>query len=275
MQIVPFQQNGKPNVFLPTKEQTKYAVVKHNIAKNKEAKKFLEDLGLTTPDIFAEINEFILPKLRKGESYPDYFDDLCKVIDASQTQHQEKRKRLIQDLKECPFIIGYNPETGETKCFKYDSLYYKNEVLNTYFGNSLDVYYVAEKQYELFLLYRTTTFLTLLKEIGVVEFPRRIQTTKTYLTIEERKKLRSKSDLPNYTWERITDYDLHGLNSLFDNICLERSLALWNILESVSEEYLHGKYEWYNLSSHIRTKSFEAKFLSDLKRTPWLYHLMK
>ncbi len=72
---MPFQQNGKPNVFLPTKDFSKYATVKHNIARNKEAKKFLEDLGLTTPDIFAEINEFILPNLKNGETYPGYFND--------------------------------------------------------------------------------------------------------------------------------------------------------------------------------------------------------
>lgn len=81
-QVLPFQNDGKPNVFLPTKEHTKYATVKDNIAKNKEARKFLEDIGLTTPDLFAELNRFVIPNLHSGEIYPEYFDDFKKILEA-------------------------------------------------------------------------------------------------------------------------------------------------------------------------------------------------
>ncbi|MEJ7823349.1 MAG: DUF3883 domain-containing protein [Chitinophagaceae bacterium] len=269
-QVLPFQSNGKPNVFLPAKEHTKYATVKLNIAKNKEAKKFLEDLGLTPPDLFAEINEFIIPKLRTGQTYPDYFEDFKKIIEASQTANQEKRNSVIRDLKECPFVLCYNSQTGETKHLKAHEVYFLSDNLKVYFHDNFTAFYVAEEQYDLSIKNKAA-LIALLKEMNVSEFPIKLLTTETYLTTEDKKQLRAKSDLPDRTWERVSDYNLHGLNTCFDNINFEKSIALWNILVSAPDDYSLGKYEWTNYSSYIRTKTFPAKFTLELKKSPWLY----
>jgi predicted RNA-binding protein YlxR (DUF448 family) len=270
-QVAPFDENGKPKVFLPKKEHSKYATVKSYIAKNKEARKFLEDLGLTTPDIFAEINEFILPKFKSGNAYEEYFQDIKKVIEAYQSQNQEKRKRLIQDLKECPFILGYNPTTREEKHLNYNSIYFSNELLQSYFKDNTEVYYVAEERYS-FNQKGHSQFITLLKEVGVIEIPRKIQISEpSYLSFEDKIKLRAKSNLPKCTWDKVTDFYLDGLNFFIDNISLERSLSLWNILSSITDDYFYGKYEWTNYNSYVRSTNFPAKYIEVLKKTPWLY----
>jgi len=272
-QVVPFQQNGQPNVFLPTKDYSKYATVKHNIARNKEAKKFLEDLGLTTPDIFAEINEFILPNLKNGETYPDYFNDLKKVIEAFQSQNQDKHKRLLQDLKGCPFILGYNPETGETGYFKYNSVYLRNELLETYFDKSPNVFYVAEEQYALTPI-EHTQLITLLTELGVKSTLRRIEFDPK-LSWDERSALRNGN--PCTVEYYCKDYKLNGLDEFFEGeITLERSVALWKLLVKSIRQYSYDQKRFFQGEYSYKyyydyRKNFDAYFLKQLKKHPWIF----
>lgn len=268
--VVPFQQNGKPNVFLPAKEHTKYSTVKLNITKNKEARKFFEELGLTTPDLFAEINEFIIPKLRMGQTYPDYFDDFKKIIEALQTNNQEKRNNLIQDLKACSFILGFNLETGETKLFQFDKVYLQTESLKTYFGTSTNVFFVAEQQYS--LLFKDLSRLqTLLKEIGARDYPNRLPFA-AKLTWDERRNLRNGSYSEEYYCE---DYELDGLSDFFKRpITLEKSIALWQVLaKGASKQYpvqrfFQGEYAYKWYSDYY--KYFPSFFLNQLKENAWL-----
>lgn len=272
-QVIPFKPNGKPNVFLPTKEQSKYATVKNNIVKNKDARKFLEDLGLTSPDLFAEINEFILPKLREGNTYPEYFYDIKKLLEAFQSQNHEKRKRLIQDLKECAFILGYNPVTGETKLLKYNCLYFSNELLNIYFDNNTEVFYVAEEQYSLNPI-EHSQLISLLKEIGVKSTLRRIDFDPK-LSWQEKSNLRNGS---SYSTEYFcTDYKLDGLHEFFSGeISIENSVALWKLLAQCiieihpynQRKFFLGEYAFKFYSDY--TKNFDAHFLKQLKNSDWL-----
>jgi hypothetical protein len=268
--VVPFQQNSKPNVFLPAKEHTKYATVKLNIAKNKEAKKFLEELGLTTPDLFAEINEFIIPKLKMGQTYPGYFGDFKKIIEALQTANQEKRNRLIQDLRECSFILGCNMETGEIKLFKFDKVYFQTENLKTYFGTNPNAFFVAEEQYSL-AAKDLIRLQTLFKETGVKEYPNRLSFS-AKLTWEEKRNLRNGSCSEEYYCE---DYELDGLSEfLKQNITLEKSIALWRILvkgclqQSTPQRFFQGEYAYKYYSDYY--KYFPSFFLNQLKQTAWL-----
>ena len=59
----PFDQYGNPQVFLPGSEATEYPTVKHVIAENLEALKFLRSSGLGEPDIADEVIKFILQNM--------------------------------------------------------------------------------------------------------------------------------------------------------------------------------------------------------------------
>lgn len=274
-QVIPFQSNGKPNVFLPTKEHSKYATVKSNIAKNKEARKFLEDLGLTPPDLFAEINEFILPKFKSGNTYDEYFQDIRKVLEAFQLQNQEKRKRLIQDLKECPFILGYNPSTGEVKHLKYNSIYFSNELFHSYFKDNPEVYYVAEEQYSLSET-EHLQLINLLTEVGVKSTLWRIEFDPKF-DWQEKSRLRNGS---SYTTEYYCkDYRLDGLDDFLNGeLTLENSVSLWKLLSKCISEnpnpyyqrkFFQGEYSFKYYSDF--TKNFDAHFLKQLKNSKWIF----
>lgn len=269
--VVPFQSNGKPNVFLPAKEHTKYATVKLNIGKNKEARKFLEELGLTTPDLFAEINEFIIPKLKSGQPYSDYLDDFKKLIEASQSANQEKRTRLIKDLRECPFILGCNTDTGEMKLLKYYQVYFQTENLKVYFGSNLTAFFVAEEQYA--VLVKEEKLQGFLSEIGVRNTLWRLQFTPK-LTWEQKSEIRKNAYM---TYENYChDYILDGLSEfLKGEISIEKSVVLWQLLVKCSAleqhnltKFFQGEYSYKYYTDY--KVSFEAFFLKQLKQTPWL-----
>lgn len=269
-QVSPFQSNGKPNAFLPAKEISKYATVKLNIAKNKEAKKFLEDIGLTIPDLFAEINEFIIPKFRAGQTYPGYFEDFKKILD-TQSSNQEKWNRLLKDLRECPFIMGLNYETGETKLLKYNEVYFSSTNLKKYFAGDLTAYFVAEEQYSL-LPKEFIRLKELLTQVGVVDYPLRKHFT-AKLTWQEKQKLSN----GGYTNENYCyDYELDGLvNFLSQEITLDKSIAMWQLLNKClsvqqysAQNFFHGEFSYKYYSEYIRR--FESTFLKLLRQSKWI-----
>lgn len=270
--IAPFQRNGKPNVFLPAANHSKYATVKRNIFKDKDVRKFLEDLGLTYPDLFAEINEFIIPRLRNREMYEGYFDDFNKILEAYKSSSQEKRSQMIEDLKGCSPVLGFNLETGETKLLPTESVYLLNENLKTYFAGNSSVYFVAEEQYSLGQNGKTI-FNALLKELGVKSCPRRISFPAN-LTWEEKKVLRGYSEL-TYEYYCI-DYYLEGLDVFLKNNSLkENTKALWELLigclleySGYAEDFFNGEYKYKYYSDYY--KNFESKLLKQLKSTQWI-----
>jgi len=147
-QVVPFHYDGEPAVYIPTKEISQYQTIKNNIAKNSEARKFFFDLGLTEPDLFAELNKFVFTRFLSRKVYPEYFADFEKVVEALQTPNQEKYKRLIQTLESIPFILGINYETGEKKLLKIYEVYLPTDHLKIYFECNHEVFFVALDEYK-------------------------------------------------------------------------------------------------------------------------------
>lgn len=270
--VSPFQSNGKPNAFLPTGEKTEYLTVKQNIAKNKNARKFLEEIGLTTPDLFAEINEFIIPKLKTADTYPSYFSDFKKLIEASKSTNLEKKNRLYQDLRQIPFILGFNTISGEIKHLKYYDLYFKTDDLSTYFSNDYEAYFVASEQYPLSQT-EQEKFNTFLSELGVKNTLWRKEFTPNF-TWQEKAALRKNASI---TYENyIKDYKLDGLTEFYKSeITLEKSVSLWKLLVKCASiqqysavKFFQGEYS-YKYYSDYRI-NFDSYFLKQLKQNAWL-----
>ncbi len=273
-QVIPFT-NGKPNVFLSGKEQSHYLTVKENLIKNKDARRFLEELGLEKPNLFAEVNKFILPNLQRNtEINQEYFDNLKKVIEALKMPSLEDHARLIVDLGRLSFIIGVNYETGETKLLKYYEVYLENAELKHFFKGNPKGYFVADEQYKINNI--DIAFLkSTLKELGVKDYPKRREFP-SILTWEEKAKLRNSK---GYTGENYCkDYDLDGLDFfLKQSINIENSLALWRLLlkcisvgysEWNREYFFKGEYSFKYYGNN--TRHFDSWFFKQLKNTPWV-----
>ena len=109
-------------------------------------------------------------------------------------------------------------------------------------------------------------------KLGVNDGLKIKETNKSYLTWEDKEKLRNNRP---YTSERITDYELIPLSEVLKKISeahsKEKLNLLVNLLESQWEklsEYLKLKYKWQYYSWY--TNYADSSWLHLLKTTPWL-----
>jgi hypothetical protein len=265
-QVMPFADDGKPNVYLPTETKTNYSTVLRSIANDKEVAKFLKAFGLDYPDVFAEINEYILPKFKTGEMYEGYLDDIATILTAS-PEKAEKYNQLIDDLKQCRFILGENYVTNEKKLLQYNKVYFPSEALTRYFENNLDIYFVSS--FDSFDDESKEKYNELLKEIGVhSDCPWRIRIEKNYTNAEKHELVHSYdgNSSRSETW---IDYDLEGLDVVLKHKTKEISVLLWSVLSHKDVNFFKGKAKWFYYYEYNR--QFDAKFLRDLRKEKWLF----
>jgi hypothetical protein len=266
-QIMPFKDDGKPSVYLPSETKTNYPTVLSSIAKDKEVGEFLKVFGLDYPDVFAEINEIILPQLKKGIIYESFFDDITTLINIPNAK-TEKKTELLNDLRNLSFILGENYVTKEKKLLKYDEIYFPAKDLLLYFENNASIYFV--KTIEIFADEQKQKYNALLKELSVADdCPRRILFKPVY-SDEKKEKLISWFDRRSHSqvWH---DYKLEGLDILFDstNLTKEKSVLLWDLLVRKENDFFQGKAEWFYYSQHYG--DFDVAFIQELREEAWIY----
>ncbi|NPV12314.1 MAG: DUF3883 domain-containing protein [Ignavibacteria bacterium] len=271
--IAPFDSNGKVQVYLPTETKSKYKTVKRIFIENEESLKFLKELGLTKPDIFAEIREFILPKYRKENPIKDesYFEDFEKLLKGYEIIASNKKEEFVRELSNANFVYAdKNDETKNSCLLKATQIYFPDQDLKTYFEGYPSVYFVSEELFKEFEVERVRKFL---KELGVEDKPRRLEID-VNLSWEEKSRLRGNSGCRYDIHQK--DYEYEGLGNFINSITPEKSYLLWKLLlksieslnSRLAQGFFEGEYRWFYYSQHSR--SFEAKFLKTLKQQAWL-----
>ncbi|MFA7691181.1 MAG: hypothetical protein WCY18_08880, partial [Methanofastidiosum sp.] len=224
--IAPFDNNGKIQVYLPSKPKSEYRTVKHTLIKNKESLEFLIKLGLTNPDLFAEIREFILPKYQTESPVKDerYFDDFEKLLRGYESIPPNNKEDFVNELSNTSFIWAVkNDNTGESYLLKPNQIYFGDKELRKYF-RGYEVYFVSEELYKKFEKKKVREFL---KVLGVEDKPRRIKID-VNLSWEEKRRLR---DNRGCSWDiHQKDYEYEGLDNFIDKITPQKSYLLWKFL---------------------------------------------
>jgi|YNPMSStandDraft_1061717.scaffolds.fasta_scaffold09248_1 hypothetical protein len=270
--IVPFDNNGRIQVYLPAETKSKYKTVKRVLTENEESLNFLKELGLRKPDLHAEIVEFIIPKYKNENPVKDdeYFEDFEKFLKGYENIQANKKDEFVKELSEVPFIYAIKSDNPEEKSLlKPIQTYFNDEDLRNYF-NGYSVYFVSEEVYDKFGEERVKEFL---KDLGVEDKPRRIE-IEGNLTWEEKKLLRGNSSYTREIYQK--DYEYEGLETFINKITPEKSYLLWKLLlksiKSLSswqaEKFFEGEYKWFYYSEHY--SNFDAKFLRTLKQKEWL-----
>jgi hypothetical protein len=280
--VAPFDKDGNPKVYLPTEQASEYTIVKPSLADNEDVRAFLEeDLGLEPPDLFSEIREFVIPRYENRDGDPagdDYFRDLEKMFSAyEQPEAGQKKKDLVAQLKELPFIKSVNPDTGEQHLQKPTAVYLNTGDLRKYFAADEETWFVAD---DVTARFEDDSFTHFLKEIGVASCPRRIKFDPS-LSEETKRELRKDNDrryngkITRHRGETSEDFEFDGLDSFLQSaITYERSMLLWNLLvnridSSSSYSFFKGRYKWFFQKRH--RARFDAKFYKTLKQKPWLF----
>lgn len=273
--IKPYDYSGTPLAYLPTETSSRYNTVKNIIVQNESARKFLVNLGLTEPDLLAEIREFILPKYTSENLKPDdsYFEDFNKLLKASQSISSNKENEFKKELKNASFIYCSRSKDIQKYLKSPEQVYIRSAQLVEYFENSPDIYFVSEDLYEKYGCEIVNIFLS---DYGVENKPRIRRNEKVAdLSYEER------INYVGYTGRNVVvvDAELEGLDNLINGINLSKSLLLWQYLLQHLEEagtwaaqnYFKAEFRWYYQTGHA--KKTESSLLKILKNTAWLYDI--
>jgi|TARA_Y100000310_G_scaffold345108_1_gene461848 hypothetical protein len=270
----PFDSLGKIQVYLPTKTKSSYKTVKSSIANNKTSLEFLKNLNISNPDIFAEINELILPKYANDEIEFDdneYLEDLEKLISAfSKKKSIEKRNELIDALRNIPIIDSVNPATGENYLNQPTEVYFNTDDLRNYFDGFDSALFINKDLYKKF---GQKVFEEFALKIGCNKIPRRIK-IEAGLSWEEKNRLRKNGGC---SYERFTrDYTIEGLENILQDVDLAKSTLIFRyLLESLADYngwnknyFFKGKYGWFYYSE--QSEYFDSFFNKLLCNAKWL-----
>jgi hypothetical protein len=274
--VAPFDADGKPNVYLPDEEATDYVCVHAPIAASKSGAEFFRKLGLTSPDITAEVLHKIVPQYESDTidlSDAKHAANLQKIVRAmaSDSPHQPELMRQLRDV----YFLQIT-ETGKKGIFyaQPGSVYFRTGALETYFDGEKGVYFLNHIDDAL----RSDKVVALLKQLGIADEPRR-RKVRRETDYELKKALRGGG---GFTWDSLANYDLHGLGNF---IRRQRKMSFteasrrarllwdfmirgWDVSQRAGVGYFRGTYEWKYYSNH--SKSFDAHFLEVLRSKAWL-----
>ena len=232
---------------------------------NKNSKQFFENHGVTYPDKFSELKEFIYPKYQVKEvniSFDEYKKDILKIINIYNTREKDERKNEIIDLfKDCYIVYSSN----NTFCQPKD-IYLPIDDLKSWFNNSKDIDFIYNEIYN-------EDIKEFFQLIGCLDIPKKVE-------------FNPSSNNENYKFikqystrkDKIIDYNIDGLDENLKNINFELSKLLWEYMLSYADndhnnywqpKFYEAQYKYFYRNE--QSKKFEAKFLKLLKLNKWLY----
>lgn len=260
LHIAPYDKDGNIQVYLPTESKSNYKTVKKAYVDSEKSLKFLKDLGLRYPDIFAEIKEFIIPKYQGDKINIDenkYLEDVEKLLLAFDESSDKKQKEVLSQLSEIPFVRATNYITNEDIFAKPTEVYLDNEELRQYFEVG-KAYFVSDSIYQKFEVNKLNAFL---KAVGVEDKPRRKTEESHY------------GNRGEYT----KDFEYDGLSDNLRLISKNRSLLVWRMLLKSIESFNTQQAEKFFKREECKkyytlyTVYSDAKFLKTLQESAWLY----
>ena len=144
----PFDAGGHPAVYLPGPAPTGLPTVRRAVAEVSPARRFLDALNLTEPDVVAEVLQVILPRYDgldyAGLDPAQHEADLDCIMRALDGAAAGQRQRLLERLQETAFLIGENAATGERRLLPPTRLYQRTKELEIYFDGNPDVWFAGD-----------------------------------------------------------------------------------------------------------------------------------
>ena len=262
--VKPFSNNREPNAYLSAtstatslpRDIVKF-FVKVNLTQRDEALKFLKKLGIPEFDFVEEVLKRVLPKYTgKGSISADNNQRDLKKIERAMTQcSEEKRRRLMEQLKATPFILCIVPATEKCEYRKADRVYFRSDQLCDYFEGNESFAYVDSDHAQ----------RTLFEQLGVVDSVRitkRPQDSKGYVPIYSRPYLGHCRGRAGFDPDIAVDGLLHALA----NPTVKKGSFIWNEIAIRYVDYIRGIVESSTRQDYIDSRRDErtSKFFGDL-----------
>ena len=147
-QVTAFGPAGQPAVYLPGPAGTGPRTVRRAIADVPAARHFLTGLGLTEPDLVAEVLDGILPRYDGLDvdqlDAAQHAADLECIMLALDQAPGGSRPRLLDQLQQTAFLVGENASTGVKKMKPPGELYQRSRELEAYFDGNPDAWFAGD-----------------------------------------------------------------------------------------------------------------------------------
>jgi hypothetical protein len=272
-QICPYDSTGKVQCYLPasTKRKAYFKTVDPLLIDEPDAKDFLKELGISEPDIYAEISEYIVPKYSDSKefSFDDYCQDFMTLLIGYQELRSDRKLEFLQSVNKLKIVLCEKQGSSKKYLVIPGQAYFPTPELKKYFSGCADIMFVSS---DIYGKYEKNEIDEFFNELDVAKLPRR-KLIESTLSWDEKKNLRG-----TYTFTRENynyDYELEGLNNFLKTITKEKSVLLWELLLKLiesqghyAESFFQGVYSWFYYSDH--RNYYEAHFLKSLRNTPWL-----
>ena len=279
-------ENGEhvqPNAgqaFLPGTVETDFPTVCVAVCNSKDARAFLKALGLTEPDPVDDIIRNVLPRYHENASEiadENYDADIRRIINAYRTDSRDRRNKLIESLRNTPFVLVLDTE-NQPRCYSQPSdLYLPTDRLKELFSGVESVKLADDGHAAL----RGENVRDLLEACGATRNLRSVEfDSLSSFSWEERAELRNKSGYGKTSGQndRIRDWELCGLDELLaalPSLSVEerrkRVKALWEELvqlEGRGKAAFTARYTWTHYGS--RSTELDSRFVRLLNEREWI-----
>jgi hypothetical protein len=279
----PFNEDGDPVVYLPSERVSAYNTIKTAIIENAEVRSFFEKMGLSTPDLYAELREYILPRYRLDDipvSIEAHRSDVDIILGALKGEDADEVKGLVSQLRRTPIIPVARSEGGEWGYLIPNKTYVPTPELQAYFKSNQDINFIDLNVYSginnpiLHEYFKTLGCRFVPQKIAVKNDPPR--------DLIDREKSNHRV---TYSWgEEVQDFQWHMLRPLLDVIDLNISQAIWRLLiKAIStlssyqkRRYFQAKYSYKYHIKYAKGDSsdsiyYDSEFLKVLKSREWLF----
>ena len=256
-QVPPVDTRGRPAAYLPLPSPAPNAgvpvfpTVRRSVADQPGARRFLEALGLTEPDIVAEVLDHLLPRYASPDPAsldpapldpapldPASLDlarheaDLELIARALVQASVAGRERLLTELGRTAFVLAENAGTGQVRLLRPGDVYLRTADLELYFDGNPAAWLSADSY---------GPWLAQLREIGVRDAvcPRARQSDHLgYVPVTD-EFARHERGLAGFD----PAASLDGLEHALANPSAERSEYVWNTLLVPARHLVAGVVE--------------------------------
>ena len=147
-QVGAFSEDGTVTVYLPHRGARQLPTIKPELLADSEVAEFFARLGVQEPDIIAEVLEHVLPLYEPDEidvSDEDHNEHISLIVKALQVDSIERRRTLMESLKESYVLFGRNATTNEEARALPHKLYERSEELSVFLDGNPDAWFLDER----------------------------------------------------------------------------------------------------------------------------------
>ena len=277
---VPIEDDdGEVRVYLPSGKKTDFKTVRKEVCRSEEAREFLEQVGVSEPDLVDDIIFHVLPKYTP-EAPPinnEYLADLQRILDAYDTDSMNSREKLLKNLRKTPFVAAEDAASSDIVFAQPKDVYIASQRLSDLFEGVNGVLLRSNVQPLM-----TEKGRNMLVAAGASRYlqTEEFQNPNRFSQEEAREMRRRETGMEGCTYgEEFLDRKIRGLDELFAlipkleiSIAEQKASLLWEALcdleKQVGESAFQGTYKW-NYYGKKQCK-FVAEFIESLNCSQWI-----